>query len=119
MTFLFVLINSIKFVVLVLFLLINWYDEGSPGWAFQHAFFLMIFLFIFLPLSFFEKAKLRSRSVLPLVTYIPLFMALLNWIPIFLGNWSTVAFIITQLISIVLTVLVLVVYFRPTLGRAS
>ena len=117
MSFLFVLVNSIKLVILTLFLLINLNDKGSPGWAFQHAVFVMIFLFIFLPLSFFEKSMLNSKSVLPIFTYIPLCMALLNWIPLFLGNWSTRAFIVTQVVSIVLAVLVIAMYFKPTLGK--
>lgn len=117
MTFLFVLVNSIKLIVLILFLVINWNDDGSPGWAFQHVVFVQIFLFIFLPLSFFEKSMLNSKSVLVIFTFIPLFMALLNWIPLFLGHWSTKAFIVTQVVSIVLTVLVIMVYFKPTLGK--
>lgn len=119
MRFLFVVANSIKLLVLTLFLVINWTDEGSPGWAFQHVPFVMIFLFIFLPLSFLEKSMLTAKLVRPIFTYIPMFMALLNWIPIFLGNWSTIAFMVTQVISIALTVFVIVFYFKPEPGKDS
>jgi hypothetical protein len=61
---------------------------------------------------------LDSKSVLVIFAYIPLFIALLNWPPLFLGQWSTKAFIVTQVVSIALTVFVIVLYFKPAIGKA-
>ena len=117
MTVLFLFINLLKLLVLLLFLLINWNDEGSPGWAFQHLLFFYLFLFLFLPLSFLEKSILTDKSVVWFLTFIPLFVALSNLIPLYLGNASTKVFILTQILGIGLTAFELVLYFKPGTGR--
>ncbi|MEO7990288.1 MAG: hypothetical protein ABI663_12155 [Chryseolinea sp.] len=113
MTFLFVTINLLKLSLLILFLVININDEGSPGWAFQHiGFFWMMFL-VFLPLSFFEKSRLTVRNVSYPYQYIALVIVLLNLIPILLVNWITKVYFVTQCLGIALVVLETVLYFKP------
>ncbi len=113
MRFLFVIVNLLKLVLFIFFLVININDEGSPGWAFQHiGFFWMMFL-IFLPLSFFEKSQFISRGVSYPYQYIALVIVLLNLIPISLGNSITKVYIVTQCLGIALIVLESVLYFKP------
>jgi hypothetical protein len=118
-TFIFSLLIFFKLLVFSFFLLINWNYEGSPGWAFQHLTFFYILLFIFLPLSFFEKSVLLSKSVNSILVYIPLFIVLSNLIPLFLGNWSTTAFIFTQSLGIVLVIFEIILFFKPKIGKIS
>jgi hypothetical protein len=113
MTFLFIIINLLKLLLLTFFLVININDEGSPGWAFQHIGFFWIMFLIFLPLSFFEKSLFTSRGVSDPYQYIALVIVLLNLIPILSGNWITKIYIVTQCLGIALIVLETVLYFKP------
>jgi hypothetical protein len=112
MAFLFTLTSILKLLVLAFFLVVNWNDKGSTGWAFQHLIFVLIVFFVFLPVSFLEKEALGSRSLRGMITYVPLIIVIINLIPFFLGNWSTRVFVATQFIGILLIVGLLVLYWR-------
>jgi hypothetical protein len=112
MTILFFVVSLVKLIVLGFFLLINWNDNGSPGWAFQHLFFFYIILFLLLPVSFFEKAILVRKGINIWLCWIPVLIAVINLIPLYLGNWSTKAFIFTQIIGILFTVTTVILYLK-------
>ena len=110
-------VNISKIPFLLFFFMVNWGSQGSEGWQFQHLVFIPVVFFIFLPLSFAEKAALRSRGVVTVLTYIPVFVALINLIPIFLGV-TTSTFAYAHLLGILLSIFEIVLYFKPTIGKS-